>query len=256
MKNKRGYSNFAHFYDGLMEADYEEISDRIDHIVMSEMGKRGILLDLGCGTGTLCEIMAKKGYDVVGVDASEEMLSVAMEKRCESGLPIQYLKQDMQNIDMFGTIDVIVCTLDSINHLETFEDVEKTFERVSLFAQPGGLFIFDMNTIYKHKNILGNNTFVYENEDVYCVWQNFLEENNRVDICLDIFEREEDESYIRHSEEFSEIVFSMQQGKAMLEKSGFEVVGIYDGYTEKSPCETTERLVFCCKKPELQDVIN
>ena len=243
----KSYGRFADFYDELMQADYQKISKRIDELVMSLYGKRGILLDLACGTGTLCELFSGMGYDVVGVDISQEMLSKALDKKYDSGLPVQYLCQDMRKIDMYGTIDVTVCTLDSINHLGSKADVVKTFERVSLFCEPNGLFILDVNTVYKHKNVLGNNTFVFENDDVYCVWQNFLNDDNSVEIQLDFFE-EENGRYLRTTEIFSEICFEREEISQMLENSGFEVVGVFDGYDERECEENSERALFVARK--------
>ncbi|MBQ8377942.1 MAG: class I SAM-dependent methyltransferase [Oscillospiraceae bacterium] len=247
MNSNNGYGRFALFYDSLMQADYDKISNRIDSLVMEFYNKRGILLDLACGTGTLCEKMAKMGYDVVGVDTSQEMLSVALDKKYDSGLPIQYICQDMRKIDMFGTIDVTVCTLDSINHLACKEDVFETFKKVSLFAEPDGLFIFDVNTPYKHKFVLADNTFVFENDDVYCVWQNFLNDDNSVDISLDLFEKD-GESYFRASESFSEISIPLDEIKNMLCESGFEVLGVYDGYENREVSDNSERAVFVARK--------
>lgn len=247
MNSNNGYGRFALFYDSLMQADYDKISNRIDSLVMEFYNKRGILLDLACGTGTLCEKMAKMGYDVVGVDTSQEMLSVALDKKYDSGLPIQYLCQDMRKIDMFGTIDVTVCTLDSINHLACKEDVFETFKKVSLFAEPDGLFIFDVNTTYKHKFVLADNTFVFENDEVYCVWQNFLNDDDSVDISLDLFEKD-GESYFRASESFSEISIPLDEIKNMLCESGFEVLGVYDGYENREVSDNSERAVFVARK--------
>lgn len=246
-----GYGRFASFYDGLMQADYEKIADRIDEIVMKYYGKRGIFLDVACGTGSLCQKMAEKGYDVIGTDVSQEMLSVALDKKFDSGYNIQYLCQDMRKIDMYGTIDTTVCTLDSLNHLENVEDILQTFKRVSLFCEPDGLFIFDVNTPYKQKNVLGNNTFVFENDEVYCVWQNFLDDGDlSVEIQLDLFEKinEKENDYFRISESFCEISVEIDKIKEMLESCDFEILGIFDGYSDKPLEEKSERAVFVAKK--------
>lgn len=242
------YGNFAKYYDILMaDADHKGIAEHIDGIIMKNRGKRGILLDLACGTGTMCELFAKMGYDVIGTDISQQMLSAALDKKLESGLPIQYLCQDMRELDMFGTIDAAVCTFDSLNHLETADDIAEVFAKVSLFCEPGGVFVFDMNTVFKHREILGNKTFVYDCGEVYCVWQNFLNEDDSVDIRLDFFENRGG-AYYRSWEEFSEICLPAEQVKKMLEDSGFEVLGVYDGYTDRPLKETSERAVFVARK--------
>ncbi|MBQ5334017.1 MAG: class I SAM-dependent methyltransferase [Oscillospiraceae bacterium] len=248
-----GYSAFAYFYDRLTEnISYKARAEYFDSLIKLHGGKKGILLDLACGTGSLSEELAKMGYDVIGTDASEEMLSCAMDKKFESGLPIQYLCQDMTRLDMFGTIDVTLCALDSINHLGSLEDIRKTFERVSLFCEPGGLFIFDMNTPYKHKNILGNSTYVYDLEDVYCVWQNTFAENspdNRVDISLDIFEKNENGAYDRYTDELSEIAFEREIIEKVLTSAGMTVEAVYDYDSLEPPRPESEKLVFVAKKP-------
>lgn len=246
----KGYSAFAYFYDALTEnISYKDRAAYFDRLIKKHGGTKNLLLDLACGTGSLSEEMSRLGYDVIGVDNSPEMLSEAMDKKIESGLNIQYLCQDMTEIDMFGTIDVTICALDSLNHLQSFEDIERTISRVSLFCEPNGLFIFDVNTPYKHEKILGDNTFVYDTEQVYCVWQNSYAggKERRVDISLDFFENEED-VYRRYSEEFSEIAPDRTEIEAMLRRNGMTVVGCYDYDTENSPRDNSEKLVFVAKK--------
>lgn len=247
-----GYSAFAYFYDRLTEnISYKARAEYFDRLIRLHRGKKGILLDLACGTGSLSEEMARLGYDVIGTDASEEMLSCAMDKKFESGLPIQYLCQDMTKLDMFGTIDVTLCALDSLNHLGSLEDIRKTFERVSLFCEPGGLFIFDMNTPFKHRNILGNNTFVYDLEDIYCVWQNSFNDSSdcRVDISLDIFEKDEKGLFTRYADELSEIAFPREIIEKAIVDSGMNLEAVYDFDSLEPPRKDSEKLVFVSKKP-------
>ena len=244
------YSQFAYFYDRLQQGvDYEGIARFIDKQVRRFGGRRGILLDMACGTGTLAELLAGAGYDVIGTDSSAEMLSVALDKKYDSGLPIQYLDQSMTELDMFGTIDVTVCTLDSINHLDSLDEIKKAFERVSLFAFPDGMFIFDVNTPYKHSEILGNNTYVYDIDGVYCVWQNeYNEADGSVNIALDFFEEGEDGRYERFCEGFKEIAFDDKTISTALEEAGFEILDRLDDYTDLSINEKTQRIVYVCRK--------
>ena len=246
------YSQFAYFYDKLQsDVDYEGMAKFIDKQVERFGGRRGILLDMACGTGTLCEVFAKMGYDVIGTDASNEMLSCALDKKYDSGLPIQYLNQSMTELDMFGTIDVTVCTLDSINHLSSLDEIKTAFERVSLFAFPDGMFIFDVNTPYKHKHILGGNTFVFDTDELYCVWQNEYNENDgSVDITLDFFEQGESGKYERFGESFSEIAFDAPVIEGALADAGFEILDRFDDYTEKQINDKTQRIVYVCRKKE------
>ncbi|MDE5792490.1 MAG: class I SAM-dependent methyltransferase, partial [Oscillospiraceae bacterium] len=162
------YNNFAEFYDNLTKnVNYTKRAERLHYIIQKyiQTDTDGtLLLDLACGSGSLSEELAKLGYDVIGVDNSPAMLNQAMQKKLESNLEIQYLCQDMRELDMFGTIDITVCMLDSLNHLDSLEDIQKVFQKVSLFAQPKGLFIFDMNTLYKHHEILNNQVFLYDTD--------------------------------------------------------------------------------------------
>lgn len=245
-----GYGSFSFFYDLLTgNISYKKRAEYFDMLIKKHGGRKNILLDLACGTGSLSEEMSRLGYDVIGVDGSEEMLNEAIEKKIESGLNIQYLCQDMTRLDMFGTIDVTVCALDSLNHLPDPDAIEKTVGRVSLFCEPNGLFIFDVNTPYKHKNILGNNTFVYDLEEVYCVWQNtYSEKYDRVDMCLDFFERREDGLYAKYEDEFSEIAFDESVIDGILVKSGFDIAAKYDYDTVLPPRPDSEKLVYVAKK--------
>lgn len=244
-----GYQSFAYFYDKLTtNVDYINIANRIDGYVKRYGGRKGILLDLACGSGSLSEELSSLGYDVIGVDGSCEMLNCALDKKYDSGSSIQYLCQDMRQLDMYGTIDVTVCVLDSINHLESAEDILRVFERVSLFAFPDGMFIFDVNTLHKHRDVLSDNAYIYNLDGVYCGWQNEYDKtDNSVDVYLDFFE-EEDGAYRRYTESFSEIYISDEDIRKMLSESGFEVLGVFDDYTDKALTESTERAVYVCRK--------
>jgi SAM-dependent methyltransferase len=243
------YSTFAQYYDCLTQnVDYARraeyfctLLDKLDH-------PAGITLDLACGTGSLTIELAKRGLDVYGIDGSPSMLSVAQQKAADAGLKILFLCQQMQSIDLYGTVDTVICALDSINHLTGESDVQKTFDRVSLFLNPGGYFIFDINTIYKHKYVLANNTFVYDTEDVYCVWQNRYEEKtNRVAISLDFFGRHGKE-YLRSSEHFYERAYPTEWIVSALKKAGLEVVGLYDDLSFQKPNDKTERQIVAAIK--------
>lgn len=245
-----GYGNFAHYYDILTgNISYKDRAAYFDMLIKKHGGKKDLLLDLACGTGSLSEEMCRLGYDVIAVDGSEEMLNEALDKKFDSGLNIQYLCQDMTKLDMFGTIDVTICALDSLNHLPDLDAIKQTINRVSLFCEPGGLFIFDVNTPYKHKNVLGNNTFIYDMEDVYCVWQNtYTEEDNRVEMWLDFFEKQENGSYERYDESFSEIAFDDAVIEKIVADSGMEIVGKYDYDTTEPPKADSEKIVYVAHK--------
>ena len=152
------YSFFARFYDELTQnVDYERRAEHFSALLLSYGIKSGTVLDLACGTGTLTSLISARGYDMIGVDSSPDMLSQAQNRAFEEGQNILFLCQQMQTLDLFGKIDAALCTLDSINHLTEPEDVRETFRRLGTFIRPGGMFIFDVNTIYKHREILADN---------------------------------------------------------------------------------------------------
>lgn len=245
------YGDFAYYYDMLTEnVDYSQRCEYICTLLAENGVSEGILLDLACGTGTLSLLLSEKGYDVIATDASEEMLSQAQEKKFQSGEDVIFLCQKMQELDLFGTIKGAVCTLDSINHLTDKKDVKETFRRVSLFMEDRGVFIFDVNTPYKHRSILADNTFVYDLDEVYCVWQNTTDESLLTRVSLDIFEKDEDdeETYYRYSEEFFEKGYEISELREILEEFSFEVTAVYDEMTKLPLSEKSQRAVFVCRK--------
>lgn len=248
-----GYGDFAYYYDLLTEnVDYESRCDYISALLAENGIGKGILLDLACGTGTLSMLLSEKGYDVIGVDASEEMLSQAQEKKMEAEADIIFLCQKMEELDLFGTINAAVCTLDSINHVTDENTVKEIFRRVSLFMEDKGIFLFDVNTPYKHKEVLGDNTFIYDMDEVYCVWQNSTDKNLLTKVSLDIFEKDEeaedDEVYYRYNEEFYEKGYDLERIKELLTENKFEVLAVYEEMSKESIKDDTQRAVFIARK--------
>lgn len=245
-----GYSAFAYHYDSLTaNIDYRKRAEYFDKIINKFRRTEGnILLDLACGTGSISEQMAVLGYDVIGVDNSDEMLGIALDKKFDSGLNIQYLCQDMRKLDLYGSMDITICALDSINHLADIGDVKKVFENIAFFSEPDALFIFDINTLYKHRNILADNTFTYETEKVFCIWENTLvPETDEVKINLEFFELEENGLYSRTSERFSEKAYSEEQIESLLTAAGFEIVGKYGDDTFSPPEPDCQRIVYAAR---------
>lgn len=249
------YEYFAGCYDVLTgNVDYERRGEYF-HQLMVEYGKTtGILVDLACGTGSLSEFFARLSYDVIGVDASEDMLSAAMEKKMESGSDILYLHQRMQELDLFGTVDIVLCALDSFNHITDAVELAAVFDRISLFLNEDALLLFDVNTIYKHEQVLGNNTFVYDCDEVYCVWQNSLLDHHIVQIDLDLFEYDEEaDCYYREQESFCERAYSREEIESFLERAGFDVLAVYADDTRQAPTATSERLIYVAKNRECRN---
>ena len=242
-----GYRYFSQFYDNLtFNVDYKKRADYIQSVLSLYDHDWGLTLDLACGTGSLTLELKRRGVDVFGIDGSAEMLSVAMDKAYDADLQVLFLCQQMEQLDLYGTIDTCVCTLDSLNHITDKEQLQKVFDRVALFMNSDGTFVFDINTVYKHQQILANNTFVYDTDSVFCVWQNSLKENNIVNIELDLFERE-GESYFRSCEHFSERAYEIDDLRQMLTKSGFEDIKVFHDLTTEPLREDSDRAVFVAR---------
>ena len=242
-----GYQLFSQFYDNLtFNVDYPKRADYLQSVLSLCGHPWGLTLDLACGTGSLTVELKRRGVDIFGIDGSYDMLSQAMDKAYDEGLEMLFLCQQMENLDLYGTIDTCICTLDSLNHIVEKDKLQRVFDRVALFMNPDGYFVFDVNTVYKHQHILADNTFVYDTDIVYCVWQNSLKENNIVSIGLDMFERE-GEAYHRYSEHFSERAYEIDELIEMLRKSGFEVVHVYKDMTTDPLLDDCDRAVFVAR---------
>lgn len=251
------YDFFAQVYDDLTNnVDYNKRGAYFHKIMLNNGKNEGILVDLACGTGSLSEYFARLNYDVIGIDCSEDMLSVALQKKMESQSDVIYLNQKMQELDLFGTVDIVICALDSINHITDEKEVQEVFNRVSLFLNEDSLFIFDVNTIFKHQHILNNNTFVYDLENVYCVWQNSNLGNNIIEINLDIFEYDkENDVYYKEQESFCERAYSVEDLSKWLDNAGFDIVNIYAEDSFDAPKEDTQRIVFVAKNRECKNAV-
>ncbi len=243
------YSLFAEVYDKLtVNVDYKLRADYINNILEQNGVKKGLLLDLACGTGSLSVEFARKGYEVIATDLSPDMLMQAREKAFRENLDIMFLCQGMEETDLYGTVGAIVCSLDSINHLESLDALNKTFSVLKNFIDDGGIMVFDVNTPYKHTDILGNNTFVYDEKDVFCVWQNhLLEDGKKVNINLDFFCKTDD-LYERFNENFNEIAFTDAEITNAAESNGFKVMKRYDDLTFNDPKAETQRIYYVIRR--------
>ena len=244
------YTGFAEVYDLFMDqVPYEKWSRRITEILKEYGIPDGLVLDLGCGTGSMTELLADAGYDMIGVDASEEMLELACEKRAESGHDILYLLQDMREFELYGTVRAIVSVCDSLNYITEEEDLLQVFRLVWNYLDPDGVFFFDMNTIYKYKEMLGETTIAENREEGSFIWENYYDEEERInEYDLTLFIPEQDGLYRRFSETHYQRDYDLQQIKIMLEKAGFVCEAIYDDYSEETVHAESERAVFIGRK--------
>ena len=244
------YSQFSQFYDALMcDVDYKARTDYICTLFKKYDKIPTLLLDLACGTGGFSNELAKRNISVIGVDLSSEMLSVAREKSAQQGIDVLYLCQNACELDLFGTVDGAVCCMDSINHITDYNDLCEAFKRVSLFLEKDRIFIFDVNTLHKHRNVLGNNTFVIEQDDVFCVWDNFFDEESGItEINLDFFITDDGENYKRYSDFLKERAYSEDELKKALNMAGFEVLEIFDELTCHPVRLNSERAFYVARK--------
>jgi ubiquinone/menaquinone biosynthesis C-methylase UbiE len=243
------YDAISTCYDVFTEdVDYKKRAENILTLFEKYDRKPTLILDLACGTGNFSFQFAKEGIETIGVDPSEGMLSAAIKKLAPGATNPLFLNQRAEDLELFGTVDGAVCLLDSLNHITEKSNLVKAFSKVSLFLEKDRLFIFDINTPYKHKNVLGNNTFVKENENAFCVWQNECEDGKTVNIYMDIFLENADGGYERLSEDFSEVAYSEEEIDEILLNTGFEKVAVLDAELNGEITKTTERILYIVRK--------
>ncbi len=244
-----GYSQFAEIYDRLMgDANYQKRAAFLKKIFEKYDRRPTLLLDLACGTGNFANWFAADGTEVIGVDASGEMLTIARQNAARCGTDVLFLCQEAENLDLYGTVDGAICCLDSLNHLTEYQNFCRAVERTALFLEEGRLFLFDVNTVYKHREILANNTFVWEENGIYCVWQNETEEASLIThVTLDFF-AEKDGLYVRSGETFSERAYTPDEINAALQRAGLETLAVFGDLTEDPPKETEERVLYVTRK--------
>lgn len=243
-----GYQAFAAFYDALTEdVDYAAWAEYLLRLFKRYGQHPSQLLDLACGSGSLLLELFYRGVDVIGVDGSADMLAVAGEKAADAGLSPLLLCQDMRELDLYGTVDGAVCMLDSLNHLLSTGDIAEVLRRLGLFIAPDGLLIFDANTPYKHAVTLGENAFVFEQEDFLCVWRNhYMPSRREVTMQLDFFLQEE-ENYSRYTDAVRERAYTMATWKKLLTDAGFELLAVYGEKSTEPPAENADRWVFVAR---------
>ena len=241
------YQALSAYYDRFTDdVGYADWADFFERLFAREGIQPKLVLDLACGTGSLTRILAERGYEMIGADASPDMLMQAMQNTMDCDPRPLFLNQRMEDLDLYGTVDVCLCCLDSINYVTDPDTLQKAFERVHLFLEPKtGLFVFDVNTPEKFARIDGN-AYVREDEDVFCVWQAAVEDG----LCayqFDIFERD-GEAWTRAQETHEERVYPLEQLAAMLARAGFSEIKTY-GDQSFSPVRGGEdRVYFTARK--------
>lgn len=282
--NMETYTDFAQVYDEFMdETPYEEwcefLAGRVkkygigdvagcddeiktdkcvikDNDVIKEQEKqnlrqeRNTILDLGCGTGTLTELLARKGYDMIGVDNAQEMLQIAMDKRERSGLDILYLLQDMREFELYGAVGAVISVCDSINYLLEEEEILQTFRLVHNYLYPGGVFIFDFNTVYKYASVIGDATIAENRENCSFIWENYYHEEEEInEYDLTIFARNsKEERFLRFQETHYQRGYRLEQMCSLVKEAGLSVMETLDADTHDMVTPESERIYVVAKK--------
>ena len=245
------YTSFAAVYDTFMDnIPYEEWEKYLKSLLYEYGVREGLVLELGCGTGNMTEILAQSGYDMIGVDNAEEMLEIAIEKRMKSGLDILYLQQDMRAFELYGTVKVIVSVCDSVNYILEEEELEEVFRLVNNYLDPGGVFIFDFNTVYKYREILGDQTIAENREECSFIWDNYYYEEERInEYELSLFIREGDsELYRKYQETHFQKAYDLETMKRLITQSGLEYITAYDAFTKEAPTRVSERIYVIARE--------
>ncbi len=253
------YGAISSIYDKINEEiDYSKWADFVEACFDRYLPCRPeLVLDLACGTGSMTLELARRGYDMIGVDGSPDMLNVALDRKYDMELPhdVLFLCQDMRSFELYGTVGAVTCCLDSINYLTGDGDLDKCFALVHNYLDPDGLFLFDVNSPYKFENVYGENTYVYEEDDcgrgTFCVWQNYYDKKSRIcEFALTVFEKnEETNEYARRDEEQRERCYSREEINRALERAGFETLGMFSDFEFKNADDepTAERRYFVAR---------
>ena len=240
------YSSFAQVYDEFINAPYLEWVSYIEEIWKKSNTKVNSVLDLACGTGSISHILSNKGYDTIGIDISEEMLALAQKKDNKT----LYLNQDMREFELYGTVDSILCLCDSLNYIEDYKDIEKTFNLVHNYLNPNGLFIFDLNTEHKYKNILANNTFSRIYKDKAYIWENNYDEESKInEYYLVFFTKNQNNTYNRFEEIHYQKAHSIKTIEKALKTANLNLLNIYNDRQFTPPTYDSERIFFIAQKP-------
>lgn len=248
----KSYTNFADYYDRLMKKDvnYDKIADFIENIFTEYNVEPQLVCDLACGTGNITIPLAKRGYEMIGVDKSVEMLDVAKEKAANENQDILFLNQSISKLDLFGTCDAFLCMIDGVNYIINPIAFSNMLKKISTcFINPDGVFIFDVSSFYKLSKTIGNNTFIHDGDDIFYSWENkFYKSKNLSEMYLNFFVREGKKGYKRFCERHLQRAYTEDEIKNALKNAGFTDIKTFDGFNFKKPSKKSERITFVCRK--------
>ena len=269
------YSVFAQVYDECMDnVPYEQGADRIHALLTEYQITDGLIADLGCGTGTITELLADKGYDMIGIDHSADMLEIAMDKKAQSGHDILYLQQSMEEFELYGTVRAIISYCDCVNYITEPDVLAEVFKLVNNYLDPKGLFIFDFHTTYYYEQILGDSTFAESREDISYIWDNYYDpetgineyelnlfipvsdstdtsaatnDNSNIDLYQNSVHLP-DSYYRRYQEYHMQRGYNLSQIKSLIEQAGLVYINAFDDYTQKPATDTSSRIVVVARE--------
>lgn len=253
------YTDFASVYDQLMdETPYGQWCNNIVQELEKYGIRDGLVLELGCGTGSLTELLAARGFDMIGVDSSDEMLNIACEKREKSGYDILYLNQDMRSFELYGTVRAVVSVCDSLNYLLEDEDLTACFRLVNNYLDPGGVFIFDFNTRYKYETVIGDSVIAENREDCSFIWENYYDPErdiNEYDLTIFVRSPGEAESgrelFARFQEVHLQRGYTLEEMQRFIELAGLAFIRAYDADTLGAVTGTSER-IYCVAQENMK----
>lgn len=249
------YTGFAEVYDTFMDnVPYDEWIDYLVSLLEEYGVKGGLLADLGCGTGAITERLAMAGYDMIGIDNAEDMLSIAREKLMDyeeedPRRQILYLLQDMREMELYGTVDAVVSICDSMNYITEEEDLLQVFRLVNNYLEKEGVFIFDLNTEYKYREILGTRNICENREDASFIWENYFYPEEKInEYDLTIYVRADDQLFERMEETHYQRAYDLERVKELLEEAGMQFVTAYDACTRQAPRLDSERIYVIARE--------
>ncbi len=246
------YSDFAAVYDSLMDnIPYDDWFKYLHGLLTEYNISSGIVAELGCGTGTMTELLSASGYDMIGIDNSEAMLDIANEKKADNGSSSLYLCQDMREFELYGTVAACVSICDSINYITDTEDLLTVFKLVNNYLDPKGLFIFDFNTRHYYKDVVSDTTIAEDRDDISFIWDNYYDEENDInELSLSLFIKEygSENLFRKHEELHLQRGYTLSEIKELINKSGLTFVAAYDAFTKNRADEDCERIYIIARE--------
>lgn len=256
------YQSFASVYDLFMDnVPYEEWCEYIKSLLKEYGITDGLVLDLGCGTGKMTRLLSASGYDMIGVDNSEEMLEIARDAEysvtdgeCadtaeDASKDILYLLQDMREFELFGTVRAVISICDSMNYILDENDLREVFRLVNNYLDPEGIFIFDLNTVYKYQDMLGETTISENRDEGSFIWDNYYDKDEQINqYDLTLFIREKDDLYRKYEETHFQRAYELDIIKQLLMEAGMEFVAAYDAFTREPVREDSERIYVIARE--------